>query len=85
MSTPEFEAFLARIYVDRPARERFLADPAGEADRAGLTADQCAALANIDRAGLILAARSFAHKRAGKRGRWWHAFWRTGSRHRPQQ
>ena len=29
--SPAFESFLARLYVERPARERFLADPRGEA------------------------------------------------------
>jgi hypothetical protein len=61
-----FEAFLARIYTDAEARQRFLADPAGEAARAGLCAEDQAAALKIDRAGLRLAARSFAHKRARK-------------------
>ena len=34
MSVSLLEAFLARIYVDAPARARFLRDPAGEAMRA---------------------------------------------------
>jgi hypothetical protein len=59
-----FEAFLARLYVDAAVRERFLADPRGEAARAGLTPSECAALDGIDRSGLELAARSFASKRA---------------------
>ena len=64
MNSPEFERFLARIYVDAEARARFLAAPREEAARAGLTAEQCEALASIDRVGLELAARSFARKRA---------------------
>lgn len=64
--SPGFEAFLARIYVDAEARRRFLADPHGEAVRAGLTRDEAAGLATIDRAGLELAARSFARKRTQK-------------------
>ena len=68
MSTPEFETFLARLYVDAKARERFLADPRGEAQRAGLTVEQVDALAAIDRDGLALAARSFERKRLGKMG-----------------
>jgi hypothetical protein len=59
-----FEAYLARLYVDASARARFLADPRGEATRAGLTPAECAALDGIDRPGLELAARSFASKRA---------------------
>ncbi len=69
-----FEAFLARIYVDDDARRRFLADPRREAARAGLAEAEQEALAEVDRVGLELAARSFARKRAGaarRRRRWW--------------
>ena len=65
--SPAFESFLARLYVERPARERFLADPHGEAAAAGLTADEIAAAVGIDRVGLELAAASFAHKRRRQR------------------
>ena len=61
------ENFLARIYVDPAARARFLADPQAEAARAGLPEEQCRAIENIDRIGLEMAARSFAHKRARKK------------------
>ena len=61
-----FEAFLARIYVDAEARRLFLADPHGEATRAGLTRDEAEGLAAIDRAGLELAARSYERKREAK-------------------
>ncbi len=67
MSTPALERFLATIYVDPQARARFLADPRGEATRAGLPEDQCHALEAIDRVGLEMAARSYAHKRVGKK------------------
>jgi len=69
----KLEAFLARIYVGDEARTRFLSDPRGEAARAGLSPAEQEALILIDRPGLELAARSFAHKRSGKvrrRGRW---------------
>lgn len=69
MSSPAFEAFLARLYADEAARERFLRDPRGEAGAAGLTETQTAALEQIDRDGLRLAAHSFARKRASKAGR----------------
>ena len=49
ITSPEFEAFLARIYVDKEFRTRFLADPSGEAKRAGLSAAEGLALENIDR------------------------------------
>ena len=63
MSTARFEAFLARIYVDAEARARFLADPRGEAMRAGLAEREVYALEKIDRVGLELAAQSLQHKR----------------------
>jgi len=61
--TPAFESFVARLYVDSNARIRFLADPDGEATRAGLSSGEVAVLTRIDRAGLELAAASFAQKR----------------------
>ena len=69
MSAPALEAFLARIYVDAAARARFLADPAGEAGRAGLSARECEALRSIDRVGLDLAAESYARKRGASPSR----------------
>jgi hypothetical protein len=56
---PEFETFLARLYTDAALRSRFLTAPRAEAERCGLTDEECAALERIDRAGLELAARSF--------------------------
>lgn len=66
MSSPAFEAFLARIYVDPDARARFLADPGGEASRAGLNRGEIDSLERIDREGLRLAAESFRTKRERK-------------------
>ncbi len=63
MTSPAFEAFLARLYVDADFRTVFLADPRGAARRAGLSEAECEALAGIDRTGLELAATSFAAKR----------------------
>ncbi len=63
MSAPDFEAFLAKIYVDERARAKFLADPRGEALKAGLTASEAEALEKIDRLGLELIARSLERKR----------------------
>ena len=68
MSAATFESLLAHIYVDAQVRARFLADPHGEAAKAGLTDEECAALAQIDRVGLELAAGSFERKRAGRFG-----------------
>ena len=75
---PEFETFLARLYTDAPLRARFLAGPREEAERQGLSVEECAALERIDRVGLELSARSFAHKRtlkaSSRRARsWWNS------------
>jgi hypothetical protein len=64
--SPGFEGFLARIYADAEARRLFLADPDGEATRAGLAPEEAEALAAIDRTGLELAARSYERKREAK-------------------
>ena len=82
--SPAFESFLARLYVDRSARERFLADPRGETVAAGLAADEIAAAVGIDRVGLELAAASFAHKRRRRTlahpvvRHWRQVAWRLG-------
>jgi hypothetical protein len=66
MSASRFEAFLAKLYVDERARARFLADPRGEAMKAGLTAQEVEDVALIDRVGLELFTASLERKRAGK-------------------
>ena len=63
MNGARLESFLARIYVDAVARERFLSDPRGEAARAGLAAPEIESVAHIDREGLELFAHSLSHKR----------------------
>lgn len=68
MSESRLEVFLARIYVDQTAREKFLADPRGEALRAGLAPHEVEDVVNIDRDGLELLAHSLEHKRAHKHG-----------------
>jgi hypothetical protein len=74
VSSVALETFLARLYTDAAARARFNADPGGEAARAGLSAEECTAMARCDRVGLEMAAESFGHKRArqGKRRLPWH-------------
>jgi hypothetical protein len=74
MSSPALETFLARLLVEDETRRRFLADAVGEARRAGLGEDDAASLAAIDRAGLVMAAASYAAKRTArpKAGRWLH-------------
>jgi hypothetical protein len=68
MSAARLEAFLAKIYVDENLRERFLADPRGEAAKAGLNEREIMAVEKIDRAGLILTAQSLQKKRKRLRG-----------------
>ena len=63
MSASILEAFLARIYVDAQARERFLNDPTAEALKAGLSRDEIEAVKQIDRVGLELFANSLERKR----------------------
>jgi hypothetical protein len=63
VSTRLLEAFLARIYVDEQAREKFLSDPTAEALRAGLSPDEIQALKQIDRVGLELFTVSLERKR----------------------
>ena len=63
MSASYFEAFLAKLYVDESARTRFLADPRGEAMKAGLTAQEIEAVEKIDRVGLELFTQSLKRKR----------------------
>lgn len=63
MSNARFEEFLARIYVDEDARAKFLADPRGEASRAGLTAQQIDDVVKIDREGLEMFAASLKRKK----------------------
>ncbi len=66
MSAPQFEAFLAKVYVDESARAKFLADARGEAMKAGLTAQEVEAVAKIDRVGLDLFTKSLERKRRGR-------------------
>ena len=63
MSVSKLEAFLARIYVDPKARERFLGDPSREAANAGLSLEEIEAVKQIDQVGLELFAESLERKR----------------------
>jgi hypothetical protein len=68
MSSPRFETFLARLYSDREFLTHFMRTPENVTREAGLDSrEQQAALA-IDRAGLLMAARSYELKRRGRSG-----------------
>jgi hypothetical protein len=54
--------------VDAAFRARFLADPEGEARKAGLDPKERESLGKIDRVGLDMAARSYERKRAARIG-----------------
>ena len=88
MSSPALEAYLALLYTDAAARERFLLAPEAEARKAGLPAADAAALGKVDRAGLQMAASSYARKRAqyaGRRGkfrRFLSRLWQRMTAHR---
>ncbi len=64
MSSPKFEAFLAKIYVDESARLEFLQAPRQTALDFGLSETEILALEKIDRVGLELAVRSLERKRS---------------------
>jgi hypothetical protein len=70
MSSIPFETFLARLFADAEFRENFLRDPRPPVEAQGLDPEEQAAALALDRAGLILAARSFAAKRADKIDGW---------------
>ena len=65
MNVAALEMFLARLYTDDGLRREFLARPEQAARQAGLDEEAVRSLASMDRAGLGLAAASYAAKRAG--------------------
>jgi hypothetical protein len=88
MSAKRLEAFLARLYVDATARERFKANPIAETKHAGLSNHESNSLSSIDWTGLEMAARSFAKKRELKRAsnrlaamRWLRTLWHSWPSH----
>ena len=86
MSAAALEAFVARLYTDAALRQDFIARPEAVAQAAGLDAATARRLADTDLEGLVLAADSFAHKRAAHAAKprkrpWFHWLrWRSGSR-----
>ncbi len=76
MSSPQLETFLARLYTDSALREAFLHDPRVTASSAALATDEVDALCRMDRAGLQMAAHSFAKKREGY-GKSHHPWWKN--------
>lgn len=63
MSAHEMERTLARLYTDSGFRQAFLHDPDVALRALDLTVGEKADLAGMDRAGLVMAAASYRHKR----------------------
>jgi hypothetical protein len=70
MSSESLETLIARLLVDAQLRAQFLDDPKPVFEACALDADERAALLEIDRPGLCLAARSIAAKHARRRRGW---------------
>jgi hypothetical protein len=66
MSSPVFEAFLARLYCDEAFLRSFLNDPSATALSAGLSDVELLHAREIKLDQLKLAARSYAKKRSKK-------------------
>lgn len=66
MSSPAFEAFLARLYCDEGFLHAFLSDPSATAASAGLSEIELRHAREIKLDQLKLAARSYAKKRSIK-------------------
>ena len=70
MSSLQFETFLARLYSDQQFLEHFMRAPERATQEAGLDSRERQAALAIDRAGLLVAFRSYelkrqAHRRTG--------------------
>jgi hypothetical protein len=66
VSSPRFEAFLARLYSEPAFLDRFLSAPEQAMSEAGLDAREREAAIAIERVGLQMAARSYAAKRSAR-------------------
>ena len=66
MSSPQFEAFLARLYCDRGFLQEFMREPDRSIEEACLNERERQAALAIDRAGLLMAVRSFESKRTAR-------------------
>jgi hypothetical protein len=69
MSALELEHTLARLYADAQFRGAFLRDPAGTLAPLDLTPQERQDLSTMDRAGLVMAAASYQHKRSRRAAR----------------
>jgi len=67
LSAQGLETALARLYTDPDFRDRFLQAPESALSDQDLSAGERDDLLALDRAGLVMAARSYQHKRQGRR------------------
>lgn len=67
MSSPRFETFLARLYSEPEFLEQFMRSPQTALSEAGLDAREQQVALTIDRADLLMAARSYELKRQAYR------------------
>jgi hypothetical protein len=63
MSAQAFESTLARLYTDAAFRNLFLGNPESALGELALTPEERSDLIALDKAGLVLASRSYFHKR----------------------
>ena len=63
MSAQSFEVTLARLYTDPTYRKYFLDNPEAALAACDLSDSERKDLSEIDKAGLLMASRSFYHKR----------------------
>lgn len=69
MSSPEIEIFLARLYTDSELLARFVADPVREMHTQNLSDNTILGMRDMDIEGLVMASRSYSHKRQQYRKR----------------
>ena len=67
MSSPQFETFLARLYCDRGFLQEFMREPDRAIEETRLSERERQAALAIDRAGLLMAVRSFESKRNARK------------------
>lgn len=73
MTTREIEIYMARLYTDAGLRDEFVANPIAQLKISGLSEESIQVLKDMDMQGLLLAGKSYQHKRDFRKGR---SLWR---------
>jgi len=73
MTTREIEVYMARLYTDAKLRDEFVANPVAQLKISGLNEESIQVLKDMDMQGLLLAGKSYQHKRDFREG---HSLWR---------